>query len=434
MGKMMHFRREVAIRLAMMFCGCLLGVAIAELALRALEPAEEGYCLWMPNLSVTFAPEPGIVHGVGPRATIKVNSHGILGDEWSENRTREYRILAVGGSTTQCIMLDQSKTWPSLLEGGLRATADGREVWVGNLGRAGANSRDHLGVMELAMGQHDVDAVLMLLGGNDVVYRLVQGDTFDPRFVDDEERYLDWVRDRFVLFPSPRGAPLYQRTAIWRLARRVRLAYANRRHIRMDNAGRWLSQARRYRRNARLTGELPPLEPGLDEYEHNVTLIVNEARRQSLRLILLTQPTLWADDLPPEYEKLLWMGHAPNESGREMSWPWWESGEERMYTAAALANTMSWYNRRLLQTCAKLKVECFDLAECIPRTGEMFFDDMHYTELGARRVADEVAAYMKTRRPFLTGSEADRQPPTPPPDQNQASLGAQDRKGDVWPR
>jgi lysophospholipase L1-like esterase len=382
--------------------GCLAGILLGELLLRLFWPAGNRYYLWPPHLTVTFNPDPAIVPGVSPFARIHANSQGILGSEWSADRAREFRVLTVGGSTTQCIMLDQSKTWPALLERALGTTPAGRKVWVGNLGRAGFNSRDHLGLMRLAIDQFDADLVIVLAGANDTVQRLIQGETYNPHFVDDELRYYEWLIPRFALAPltAHPSSPLYERAAVFQLAKWLKSLYVNRKQIQMDNEGQWLAEARSYRRSARFIDNLPPLASGLDEYERNVTGMIREARRRSLRLVFLTQPTFWKEVMPEDEARLVWMGFGPRQSGDEPEWPWWKKGDSLMYTSRALTTAMAAYNDRLLETCRTWGVECFDLAARVPRTTEVYFDDMHYTEQGARRVAGEIAGYLKAQAPF----------------------------------
>jgi lysophospholipase L1-like esterase len=399
---MISRKRKLALRLATVSLGCLAGIVAAELMLRVFWPVRDEYYLWLPHLKATFRPAPEIVHGVGPEAHLKVNSQGVLGDEWSANRSSEYRIFAVGGSTTQCILLDQSKAWPALVEEGLDRTAEGRKVWVGNGGRPGFSSRDHLGLMRYALDQYDIDAIFMLVGGNDMTLRLVQGNSYDPHFVDDEAQFYDWVRNRFALAPlalSKEHRWSYRRTAVWQMARWIKAGYLSR-DIRMDDEGRWLAAARESRRKAEFVDALPPLASALDEYERNIERIVNETRKRSLRIIFLTQPALWQAAMPESEEQLLWMGFLPEKPDQDLSWPWWESGGGRMYTAGALRRAMDSYNQRLLETCSRLQVECVDVAARIPRTREMFFDDLHFTDAGARRVAAELIGYLKAQAPF----------------------------------
>lgn len=395
-------RRKLLLALAAMAAGGLVGLLLAEVLLRFFWPGGNAYYLWPPYLTVTFHPAPGIVHGVGRAAQIRVNSKGVLGEEWGADRAHEFRILAVGGSTTQNIMIDQSRTWPRLVQNELGKAADGKRVWVGNLGRSGFNSRDHLGTMSLAIGQYDVDMILMLMGGNDLMDRLMQGDRYDTHFIDNEDRYEGWLLSRFVMIPLAvhgRTETFYRHTALFQLARWVK-SLGLRRKLTLDNDGMWLATAREYRRKGTLLNEMPRLGPALDEYGRITALIAGEARRHSLRIVFLTQPTFWKAAMTEAEQRLIWMGHAPNASGQPLEWPYWESGDGRMYSTAVLEKAMALYNQRLLDTCAKMHVECFDLASRVPRTLEMYFDDMHHTEAGSRLIASEVAQYLESREPF----------------------------------
>lgn len=371
------FRKTIAVPLAAVSIGCLLGLLLAELALRYLWAANDRYYLWPPNYTAKLNLEPGVMPGVGPVAHIRINSHGIRGPEWSKERSGEYRILAVGGSTTECLNLDQDKTWPALLQTGLRNTADGRSLWVGNLGKAGLNTRDHLGLMRLAIGQFDVDLIIMLIGGNDMIHRLMQDSNYDPLFTMDEQRYLDWLGSRFAIVPLDRERSIIHRLALRRLVKRVvRVSQS----IRRDREGAWIERLRNVRKQASLVDELPKLDAGLNEYERNIRGIVAEARRRALPIVLATQPTIWKRAMSDHERNLLWMGWRP---------------DGRFYTTGALAHAMASYNNRLLETCRDLRLGCIDLASRVPRTAEFFYDDMHFTEAGAQRVAGELIAHFR---------------------------------------
>lgn len=385
---------KLAARIVTVLLSCVIGLVVAEVLLRIVSPPNDRYYVWMPNHSAELRPMPNVMPGVGLLARFHVNSQGIIGQEWGPERNKEYRILTVGGSTTECLYLDQEKSWPALVQTGLNETADGRKVWVGNLGKAGHNSRDHLALMRLAIHQYDVDAVVILLGGNDMVHRLLQGDEYDPNFVDDETRYKEWIKTRFAAVPvsiESEGKSFLRRAALWQLVRRIRRSYNDRyAPIVQDNTGDWLVELRENRQQATQTNELPLLESGLDEFERNVTAIVQEARRNSLRVVLVTQPTIWRSTMTETENRLLWMGWRP---------------DGNFYTTAALEKSMASYNNRLTATCAKLGVECIDLAARMPRTLDVFYDDMHFTERGAQTVADAVVAHFRTRLRSATSPE-----------------------------
>src|SRR5262249_33077238 len=142
-----------------------------------------------------------------------------------------------------------------------------------------------------------------------------------------------------------------------------------------DPEGVWLPKLRKTRAEANLVGTLPPLGSGLDEYERNVREIASLAHARSLRLVVVTQPSLWRAAMAESEQALLWWGWRP---------------DGRFYTTAALASAMEAYNHRLLDICVSAKIECIDLAGRIPRSPLYFFDDLHFTEAGSARVAAQL--------------------------------------------
>lgn len=88
-------------------------------------------------------------------------------------------------------------------------------------------------------------------------------------------------------------------------------------------------------------------------------------------------------------------------SQNESSLLWWGSRPDgKFYTSGALAQAIESYNRRLIEVCTGVGVECIDMASRIPHRSDYFFDDTHFTEAGSERFAAELAAELKQRPPF----------------------------------
>jgi rhamnulose-1-phosphate aldolase/alcohol dehydrogenase len=105
-----------------------------------------------------------------------------------------------------------------------------------------------------------------------------------------------------------------------------------------------------------------------------------------VRLILLTQPSMYRPDLTPAEKDLLWFG--------------WSSGRKFYYSVEAMAEGLARYNQKLLEVCRQRQVECLDLASALPKDATIFYADLHYNENGAAQVAKIVANYMVSRAPF----------------------------------
>ena len=63
-------------------------------------------------------------------------------------------------------------------------------------------------------------------------------------------------------------------------------------------------------------------------------------------------------------------------------------------SAATEARLLQLFNHKLIEKCNELQVECFDLGASVPHDSLHFYDDYHFTELGAARVANEVATFI----------------------------------------
>jgi lysophospholipase L1-like esterase len=103
--------------------------------------------------------------------------------------------------------------------------------------------------------------------------------------------------------------------------------------------------------------------------------------------------------LPPELEALLWLGGI-GDFQKETGKPY--------YSAAALEQGMTAYNDTLLRVCRARQVECLDLAAKLEKDASVFFDDVHFNENGARRVAAELSRYLLERNPFRGASVANK--------------------------
>lgn len=123
------------------------------------------------------------------------------------------------------------------------------------------------------------------------------------------------------------------------------------------------------RRPAVKIDAVPELEPGLQAFERRLDAIVALCSERGVRVVIATQAVLWRHGLEPAAEKLLWT-----------------ADRSAYYTAAALRDAMDAFNARSSLVARKRGVELVDLA---PVSGDIrwFYDDCHFTEEGARRVA-----------------------------------------------
>lgn len=309
-----------------------------------------------PGMHLVFRPIPGVMPGVVGPSRYTISSVGIRGPELPP-RHAAYRILCVGGSTTECSYLDDEEAWPHLLRQRLNASAAGLPMWVGNLGISGFASHHHLRFVAASKLVEEVDCVVLLVGVNDLT------------------RYLrQCAGESEYVAPADGIAPLWTRSTLLSLVRCVRERYQGARAE--DVAGQGYVLRRRERQQATVVEWMPDLTPGLAEYRQRLAGIIRAVRRKGAVPVFLTQPTLWDEPLSPQAEAQLWLGNL-GESGRYVS-------------VADLREGMERYNAVLQSVCRELDVACIGLRSLQGRE-EFFYDDCHFNEAGAREVAAIVA-------------------------------------------
>lgn len=391
-GGRTRFLRGLAARLGTLLASCIFALLLAEGILRLTASGRLNsprHFVWPPGLSAVFTPDPAIMPGIHGRSRFAASSLGLRADEIPAGPS--YRVLAIGGSTTECLFLDQTETWPYRLQQKLSEAAPGRPVWVGNAGKSGLTTRDHVVQLKYLLAELPrLDAVVFLVGVNDLSLRNLQDARYDPDFMA-RERSEGWLLPRaFGRYPlTDTTLPWHRRRLLWELGRQANRRLRAAANDMQDAAGQNYSRWRAERRAAtRLRETLPDLRSALGEYRQNLSRLIELARQREVRPIFLTQPTVWRDDLPPEFLPLLWVGRIG------------EGRDAEYYSVPVLATQMKMYNDTLLETCRERGVECFDLAARVPRDATVFYDDDHYNEGGAELVAELVAGFLRERPPF----------------------------------
>jgi lysophospholipase L1-like esterase len=139
------------------------------------------------------------------------------------------------------------------------------------------------------------------------------------------------------------------------------------------------------RQAAEIDDSAPDLSACLAQFERELNELVDACGARGVRLVLTTQPTLWRAGLHDADATLLWFG--AQAGGHYLSIERLREGMDR-------------YNEVVRRVCAKRGTPLVDLAE-LNGNPAMFYDDCHFTELGAERVAEAVAGWFKSHLPRL---------------------------------
>lgn len=342
------------------------------------------YFIWLPHTYNVFKPLSQTLPGIKGMSHFTINSKGIRGRDFSEEN--EYRILSIGGSTTECLYLDDSEAFPALLEKYLNEMTT-LKVWVGNVGRSGLNTIDHILAMKyLFNGLPRIDMIILLIGANDLMISLHPW--YTPPFL----RALDnekWQKRRAFLV-SPESFS-FRSLFVFKLFQKLSYRFAKVLPSWQDEAGKWYEDRRRKRLDSEKINTIPDLSLPLKQYQININKIINIAREKSIRLLFLTQPSMWRKDLSARENNLLWAGAVGSP---------FDNNVTKYYSAQPLSIMMKKYNNILLENTSKFGVECIDLASILPKDTTVFYDDFHFNEGGANKIARIIADYLIHTKPF----------------------------------
>jgi lysophospholipase L1-like esterase len=377
------WRPNAARRVSVSIVFGLLSLALLEtsltLATRDASRPERWY-VWPPNYSCQTIPRD--MPGLEGDSQFTINSRGLRAREFSSSDSQ--RILCVGGSTTECFYVDDQDTWPAQLEALLAPRRP--DVWVGNAGRSGLTSFDHVTLLTHLPEAQQVDTWIVLCGVNDLSHHL--SGEYPQGCRETMSRTFCYRRPGFS---GRLERPLYRNTYTFSLIdqsiRWARMAWkTSPGQIVQDREAAWYADVRQRRAAAEeKVDQLPDLREALAEYQRNLDQMIALARQHDKRLILATQPVLWTDNMPPSLEGLCWGGRTRD--------------GQHYYTTAALSRGMEAFNQCTRDACLRSDVPCVDLSRELPTSTAVFYDDCHFNRSGCQAVAVAMATALEPGSP-----------------------------------
>lgn len=366
---------------ALIFMSVLLSFLATEVMLRWLKPDRKKYFVWQPNLRHTFYPDSTLFHGIKGASLFSMNADGVRGQAFKDGNKR---FLCLGGSTTECLYLDDTECWTRLLQDSL-SQRFGTTFQVGGIGKSGCTTRENYIHLKYFVPQlPKPDGVILMVGLNDMMKRLSRDSLYEQDF-----RFTPEVEDSFVrtIFLSEEVSNTWWRNLeLFKVGQQFfhRANNVSWESI-QDDKGEVLKQWRNNRSEAGLLiHELPDLTSALNEFERNLHLVYEEAQSQKLDVIFVTQASLYKDTMGVFESSLLWMGGV-GDFQKKIKRPY--------YAPSVLNHALGLYNQRLVAFCKdKPNVRLIDLAAHLPKDTSVFYDDCHYNESGARQVAGFISS------------------------------------------
>lgn len=367
-------------------------IFVVEAILRILAPIPDPYKLhkrqasvvqtylrssFPANMRVQLSTEEGLPGMDGRETVFSTNNVGLRGDSLVMPKpANELRVFMVGGSTTESLYLDDRQAVTQVLQDRLGTMVSGKQVKVYGAGKSGAKSYDHIEMITHRLVHLEPDKLIVFAGINDL-------------------RAAMHGRNYFML-PPPLGAPGTE----WTLKPLVRLTLTEfqlgRRLFSLlkpsdyRDAVEQITLRSNFRQSVRMREALPLSvnAPRIDiaPYRRNLISLVGIARSHGIELVFMTQATTWNSRVDSAIG----------------NWHWMTGGPDSAYHEAALDQAMEAYNNAVREVAAQFDVPLFDLARKLPKSGEYFYDDVHFNPRGADTVGALLASFLSRNTPART--------------------------------
>jgi len=310
-------------------------------------PKKNGYIRsqFPPNIKWTFSTEAGLPGFDNQKTSFTTNSLGYRGREFSPG---EYRIFAVGGSTTECLYVDDSLQWPHLLEEKLNK--DGLNVNVQNAGKSGDAIDDHIAMIGHKIVHLDPDLILVYMGVNDVL-RLV---------CNDNPLKFDRPGNKIPVFRH-----CLSELQLYRRLHNVVSQNKHKQNIAFDSD---YGDKSAYVRTFPLSDSIPVIDTAFFKKKMDVLLGICQSATEA-KVVFVPQLTAWRT----EDEAL-------------KKWQWLTEICGIRYKPEVLAGVMDQVNDMIVEECRKKGVTVVE--PYLEPASDYFYDDCHFNPNGCQAFAE----------------------------------------------
>ncbi len=353
-------------------------VIFAEAVLWIFFPIGDPYRLWkegqvvetkyiesqfQPDQQYLFYPEPEL-SGMGEMARFTTNNLGFRGDNIEQPKPDdEFRVFMVGGSTTECVYLDDTRSVTAVLESYLdQQLSDPAKVKVYGAGKSGDRSYDHLAMIGQRIIHLQPDLIIVFCGLNDLTAAIYNADYLHlPQADGARISFADQTKYLLTSFQLPR-----------------RLYYVYK-GILKPQTGDDLLTSISFKSDYKSKVELRKSSPQTDQpprtdiapYSDNLISIVGLAKAHNVRLVLMTQAMTWNSKIDPNVT----------------DWVWGTYKDGVTYREDLMDEAVDTYNDAMREVGIETGIPVFDLALFMPKSLEFFYDDCHFNIKGAEKAA-----------------------------------------------
>lgn len=279
---------------------------------------------------------------------------GFRGAEIPPNFNDYLSIITVGGSTTECFYLSDGKDWPSLLELNLKKIFP--LVWVNNAGFDGHSTFGHKILIDDFILKIKPDIILLLVGANDVGREdLNKG--YDRRITPKSD---DSIKENIL-----------QKSELYNFIKNIfRVLKAREMEVHHKEIDPLKLETLKINENEKIV-IFQQHKKILDNFKKRVNLLIEKCGTANIEPILITQTLLWGDVIDPATK--IYLAELKTKKGQNGILQW---------------EVLEMYNDVIRNIAKEKKIFIIDLAKLMPKDSRYFYDEYHFTNLGAEKVAE----------------------------------------------
>jgi lysophospholipase L1-like esterase len=317
--------------------GCIVAFILCELILRLYNPFQSRIrgqeIILKSHLKKTIQIQPAI-KGLSETIRYSTNDLGFRGPSKPKQWDANTSIITVGGSTTECSLLDDDSTWPEQLYKLMHSKQS--NIWINNAGIDGCSTFGHLILMRDYIVKLKPNYVLFMVGINDLAKQ---------DFVQ-EDGFLLNRNESFVRSLIKRSEFLTTLSNVYEALKshKANVAHGSSPYDYKKNDFNLMDSLSRANNDIKM-------QKWLQAYQQRLIALIQICKSNQIQPVFITQ--------------------AKFDDTNAYSW-----------------KVMQAYNETLKTTCANEQIPCIDLANQLPKKIEYFYDQIHFSNAGARQVAN----------------------------------------------
>ncbi len=306
-----------------------------------------------------------IRNSINPRLDREIinrrNSLGFRGPEKPKNLDRVLSVITVGGSSTECHFLTEGRTWPDQLAQKLSPRF--HPFWLNNAGFDGHSSFGHQVLLNDYLVKIRPRVIVFLLGNNEI-------ENDQPLFHDKLNIRGAYPDLKHFIFNNSEVLTLGLNIVRGWRARKVNNT--------TDRPMELVNYQPREFTEAEVEARLKKQDPYLTQFRQRVSALIDTCKAHGILPVFLTQPSL--------------MGEVKDSiTGADLGKV--PVGDE--FNGSLLWKVLSRYNQVTREVCEQKQTDLVDMASMLPKSSLYFYDNVHYTNEGAEKLASILAVEME---------------------------------------